>query len=345
MERRDQRLLQPREPVLTGQVQEDLLEVASQRLVGGQIAQVGVELGRAGVVVAGRDLGIAAQAALLAPCYQQHLGMGLEPDDAVDHLRADRFEQLGVVDVGLLVEARLELDHGRDLLAAAHRLAQQLGHLALAAGAVDGLLDRQHVRVLDRLAQEGQHGVEALIGLVDQHIALLQPVEEGLARRQLDRPARLVARKAQLGRIDQVDQLGHAHQVDRAGHLVERLGRQVELLQQEVRQEVRAAGRDLEPQRAAVMAVLQAHAQRGAQVLDLLLVDREVGVAGDAELRELGHLAAREQVAQVGPDHARDRDEMHLARALDARHAQEARQRPGHLDDRDLVLAAKGIAP
>ena len=42
---------------------------------------------------------------------------------------------------------------------------------------------------------------------------------------------------------------------------------------------------------------------------DVVVVDLEVGVAGDAELRERLDLAAREQLAEVGADHARQQHE------------------------------------
>jgi len=89
--------------------------------------------------------------------------------------------------------------------------------------------------------------------------------------------------------------------------------------------------------------LLQPFAQRGAQVLDLFLVHRQIRMAGHAELRELGDLAAGEQVAQVGPDQAGNRHEQGLPRTLGLRHAHEARQDARHLDDGDLVLAAEGV--
>ncbi len=58
------------------------------------------------------------------------------------------------------------------LLAAPRRLDQQVHQQRLAAGAVDGLLDRQHVGVLDRLAQQLHHRLEALERVVQQHVAL-----------------------------------------------------------------------------------------------------------------------------------------------------------------------------
>ena len=38
------------------------------------------------------------------------------------------------------------------------------------AGAIERLLDRDHVRIRRRLAQEGEHHLEALIGVVDDDV-------------------------------------------------------------------------------------------------------------------------------------------------------------------------------
>ncbi len=271
--------------------------------------------------------------------------MGFEPDDAIHHLRPDRLQPLGLVDVGLFVEARLELDHRRDFLAPAHRLAQQVGHFALAAGAVDGLLDGQHLRVFDRLAQKRQHGVEALVGLVDQHIAFFEALEKGLPRHQLRWPARQIGLEAQSRQLQQIDQLRHAHQVHRPGYAKQALGRQVELLQQKIRQKFGAPGRDLEPQRLPVVAARQAQAHGCAQVFYLFFVDRQIGVARDAKLRKLGHAAAREQIAQMRADQTGNGDETRRFAVARTRHAQITRQRTRHLDDGHFVFAPKGIAP
>ena len=66
-------------------------------------------------------------------------------------------------------------------------------------------------------------------------------------------------------------------------------------------------------------------------------------MAGDAELRELPHLAPGKQLLQVGADHAGERDEQRLLARHLGRHPDQARQHARHLDDGDLVLAAEGV--
>ena len=120
---------------------------------------------------------IAAQPRALAARDQQQLGMRLQADDAVHHLHAHRFQPLGPVDIRFFVEARLQLHDHHHFLAAARAFDQQVHQRRFGTGAVDGLLDRQHIGVVDRFAQELHHRLERLEGMVQQHVALAQAVE------------------------------------------------------------------------------------------------------------------------------------------------------------------------
>ena len=86
-------------------------------------------------------------------------------------------------------------------------------------------------------------------------------------------------------------------------------------------------------------------AQRLAQVGDVVLVDIEVGVAGDAELRERLHLATWKELGQVGADHAGQQHEGLAPGRERIGQPDHAGQHPRHLDDGDRVVAAVGIAP
>ena len=124
--------------------------------------------------------------------------MCLQPDDAVHDLRADRLEPLGPVDVGLFVEARFQLDDRHHFLAALGRRDQQIHQGRLAADAVDRLLDREHIGVVHRLAQELHHRLERFERMVQQHVAFAQPLEHRLQMRQPPlRPRRLVGGESQ----------------------------------------------------------------------------------------------------------------------------------------------------
>ena len=59
-----------------------------------------------------------------APHHQADLGVGLERDEAIDHLHAGPFQVAGPFDVGGLVEAGLQFHQGGDRLARFRRLDQ-----------------------------------------------------------------------------------------------------------------------------------------------------------------------------------------------------------------------------
>ena len=75
--------------------------------------------------------------------------------------------------------------------------------------------------------------------------------------RHLRRETGFVRREQQLGGIDQIDQLHQAHQIDRPIDPKHRGLGQLEFFAQEFRQTRRTVGRNLQPDRLTVMAVLQ----------------------------------------------------------------------------------------
>jgi len=132
---------------LSGDEVEQPRRVAPQRRVGREQAEVGVDLGRHRVVVAGAEVAVGAQGLALAADHQAQLGVGLVLDEAEHHVHARPLQVLGPAQVVLLVEARLDLDQGGDVLAVLGRLDQGRDDRAVLAGAVERLLDRQHMRV------------------------------------------------------------------------------------------------------------------------------------------------------------------------------------------------------
>ena len=339
-----QHVVQMRHTVLVGEVIEHRIHVGRDLGIGGQHAQIGIELGGTWVVVTGREMAVAAQLTALAARHQQHLGVCLEADHAIDHLRADRLQRLGPIDVGLFVKARLELHDRGHFLAAPHRFAQQVHHFRVRAGAVNRLLDDQHLGVVYGLAQEREHAVETLEGLVNEHIALFQLGKDRGGARQLLGPGRLPVGEQQRAIRHQLHHLRQPHQIHRSLHAVQRGRRQAELHLQKFSQITRAARRDFQAHRLTVVAVLQALAQGHAQVAHIFFIHGQIGMPRHAELRELRHLAPRKQIGQMRADDAGERHQLHALRRDVERQANHARQDARDLDDRDFVLPAEGIA-
>jgi len=116
------------------------------------------------------------------------------------------------------------------------------------------------------------------------------------------------------------------------------------LLEQQACERFGAAFRNLEAHGRPERSLPQLALQRLAQVLHFLLVDPQVGVAGDPELRVASHLAPGEQVRQVRVDDRRQHDECVVAGAGLRRHPDHAPQHPRRLHDRDRRVAAKCVA-
>ena len=96
-------------------------------------------------------------------------------------------------------------------------------------------------------------------------------------------------------------------EVERADVLVDGLLVEVELAQQEAADLVGDVGVDLEPHGATEAAAAQLDLDRGQQVVGLLLLEGEVGVAGDPEGEVLLDDHAGEQLVEVGGDHLLER--------------------------------------
>ena len=103
--------------------------------------------------------------------HHRQLAVRLEPDQAVDDVAAGLLELAGPADVGLLVEAGLDLDDHQHLLAGLGGVDEGVDDRGVARGAVERLLDRQHVRVGGGLLDEPLHrGGERVVGVVQQYV-------------------------------------------------------------------------------------------------------------------------------------------------------------------------------
>ncbi len=151
---------------------EDARQILADGAVGGEEGQVGIDLGSDRVIVAGPHVTIGDELAPLTPHDEAELGVRLELEKAVDHLDASAFEIARPFDVGLLVEAGLQLDHDRHRLAGLGRVFQRLDDRRALARAVERPFDRHDVGIGGRLLQELEHDVEGLVRVVDHDVLL-----------------------------------------------------------------------------------------------------------------------------------------------------------------------------
>ena len=146
VDRRDRHLLQFGRLGIAGDEIEDARDIARDHRIGGEERQVGVDARRHRMIVAGADMHVGLERLALAPHHQRQLAVGLQLDEAVDHLHAGALQIARPADIGLLVEARLELDQRGHGLAGLGGLGQRLDDRRVGRGAIERLLDRDDVR-------------------------------------------------------------------------------------------------------------------------------------------------------------------------------------------------------
>ena len=130
------------------------------------------------MIVAGADVGVAAQPARLLTYHQRQFAVGLQPDHAVDDVHPSLLQLSGPGDVVLFVETGLDLHHGEDLLSRLGGLDEGVDDGGVTRGAVQGLFDGQHRRVGGGLFDEPLHaGGERVVGVLYQHVTAFQRLE------------------------------------------------------------------------------------------------------------------------------------------------------------------------
>ena len=80
--------LQFRRRDIAGDIIENLPRIMPDARVGGEEADVGIDLRRDGVVIAGAQMAIGPKSIRLAPHDQRNFGVGFHVDKAVDDLNA-----------------------------------------------------------------------------------------------------------------------------------------------------------------------------------------------------------------------------------------------------------------
>ena len=259
-------------------------------------------------------MAVALEAVLLLADDFDELAVGLEADDAVDDVHAGAFELEGPGDVGVLVEARLDLDQRQHLLAGVGRVDQRVDDRRVGAGAVQRLLDGQHARVGGRLGEERLHRRgERIVGVVQQDVALADRGEDVLCAARFDfgdltvrgRDERAVLEVRAVERL-QFEQYG---EVERRGQAVDLFRVDAELVGEQLGEERAGRVGDLQADRRSEAAAQQLLLHRVEQVLGVILFDVDVLVAGDAERARLLDDHAGEQGFEVRDDEVLHRDE------------------------------------
>ncbi len=223
-------MIEPTGPRVTGQQIEQLGQVLAEGFATREQAEIAVDTRRADVVVPGRQMAVAPDPVRLLTHDETRLAVRLVSDEPVHDVSADRLERARPPDVRFLVEARLQLDEHRDLLAPLGGEPERLRDRRGRAHPVERHLDRQYFWIDGRLVDEAGHRVERVIRMVHQHVAAADggpEVGRGLESRDRLRRQRTVFQSWQIHRRVELEQIREG---DEPARLVEVRGLELERL-------------------------------------------------------------------------------------------------------------------
>src|SRR6266581_8287023 len=138
LERSDQQFAGSLKLADAGQQVEQVGNVFAEIRPARQQAEVGVESGGVGIVVAGSQVNVAADAVVVPAHDERHLRVDFVTDQAVNHVDACFFEPAGPLNVVGFVKSRAQFHDGGDLFAVANGVHQGADDARIAARTVEG---------------------------------------------------------------------------------------------------------------------------------------------------------------------------------------------------------------
>ena len=243
----------------------------------------------------------------------------------------------------------LEFDQHRDLLALVGGMQQRPHDGRIGAGAIQGHLDRQDLRVQRRLFDQVDDALKTLVGMVQQHVLLTHHLEDVGAGGQRLGQHGLKRTVAQAGKGVAGKKRLEVQEIDRTLQPVQVNLREPEGFQQKTLGFRRGVRLHLEPHGVAAVEAAQFFLDRVKKIFGFLLIDVEVGVARHAEGVRLTHLQPDEEPAQVVLDEVLQREIVQprpqTLRGV-VRDEQQPRQHARNLDDgREGFAFARMVEP
>ncbi len=145
--------------------------------IGGKQRVVGVNARRLLVKVAGTDVGITHDIIPLFTGDEEQLGVDLQPRGREDHVYARFGQTARPVNVGLFIEACLQLYHHGDFLPVMGGMNHRIDNAGVFRHAVDVDFNRQHVGIERCLTHQLQHVFKGVVRIVEQDVALADGIE------------------------------------------------------------------------------------------------------------------------------------------------------------------------
>src|SRR5262245_24357415 len=113
---------------------------------------------------------ITANVVPFAPHNQTTLSVDFVTDETVNDMDPRFFKLACPKDVIGFVESRSQFDNGSDLFAVPDRILEGADDSGIAPGAIECLLNRQHIRVSRGLLKKVHHCAEILVRMMQQDV-------------------------------------------------------------------------------------------------------------------------------------------------------------------------------
>ena len=115
---------------------------------------------------------IPADSVLLAPHHQGNLAVGLQADQAVDHVTACLLEHFRPLDIILLIKAGLQFHECRHLFSVFGCMRKRGNDRRMPGHTVERHLDRKNIRINRRCADQVHDRVKGLVRMGQEDISL-----------------------------------------------------------------------------------------------------------------------------------------------------------------------------
>ena len=140
--------------------------------------EVGVNARRTRMIIARAELDVTPELVRIAANNEQRLAMGFQADDTVNDVSPGFFQAPGPLNVGRLIEARTQFDNGSDLFSGVGRVDECFDDRGITTCAIEGDLDCEHLRILRRRLDPLDNLIEAIVGMMQQHVLTPQHFEK-----------------------------------------------------------------------------------------------------------------------------------------------------------------------
>ncbi len=247
-------------------------------------------------------MAIPADGVAFTPHHQNHLGVHLEAQQAVDHVNAFALHGSRPFDVAFLIEARLQFHDHRHLLAVLYGFKQRLDNGRVAAQPIQRHLDGQDVRIARGAPQKFHHRLKRLVRMMQQLVLLADQIEDvvflGHEARRGIRQERLVLQI----RTIQAQQVAQAAEVQRPVYAINIRRIQLQLAGQKFDHRLRRVRVHLQTHRVAKTTLPHSLLDGFKQIVRFQFLDGDFGVASEMKDVSPQNLQARKQMLQIGDD-------------------------------------------